>query len=356
MRLLMIAFVMDESHGTMGWQVHVAKQLAARVEHVTVIASQVGRVTDLPDNLEIITPPVRPLKVPHRLGGRWAFNWHVHKLCKEKKIDGVFIHMAMEWAFLLRPTFAKLKIPTVMWYAHGTVTNRLRLAVKCVDRVVTSTPEGCRIDSDKIRVIGQGIDTDVFKPRENVNPVEILSVGRVSPRKNVDKMVPAAQLLRDEYGMSDLKIRVVGPLMSMEDVSYDHSVRDSIWRQGVEDHIQIDGFIPKERLPELYDNTFLHLNLSKTGSMDKTVMEALACGCPVLTCNEAFFDILKDYPEFILEEITPELVAKKIAYIKENYDKYDPQKLRELVMKKHSLDTYADRVLAVLDEVVKQED
>ena len=35
-------------------------------------------------------------------------------------------------------------------------------------------------------------------------------------------------------------------------------------------------------LPAIYGSAFLHLNLSQTGSMDKTILESLACGCPTL--------------------------------------------------------------------------
>jgi glycosyltransferase involved in cell wall biosynthesis len=40
--------------------------------------------------------------------------------------------------------------------------------------------------------------------------------------------------------------------------------------------------------------------MSHTGSLDKVVLEAMACEVPVLTCNEAFKDIFGDYTKKLL--------------------------------------------------------
>ncbi len=341
---------MDEAHGALAWQTGVARALAKKVDHLLVLSSTVGRLSTLPANTEVITPPVRPLGIPHRFGGRFAFNKHVFELCRERRIDAVVIHMAMEWAYILSPTFRFLRLPVVMWYAHGTVSQRLRLAIRCVDRVITSTPGGCRIRSEKIRVIGQAIDTDHFRVPQDRSLQNVVYVGRISPRKRIDLLYGTSKALTDANGLPEIPFHVVGPLLSLEDLHYAHSLQDTIWREQQEGNFRMMGFVPYARLPELYESAFLHLNVSETGSMDKTVMEGLSAGCPVLTSNPAFIDTLQDYPEFIARDDRPEAIAEQIRHIYERRRDYDPLRLRALVDGRHDMNSYADRVLNVVRE------
>ncbi len=357
MRLLLITFVLDETHPTLAWQVHVVRELAKKVENLFVLTSRVGEVGMLPPNVEIIVPPVRPLGIPHRLGGRWAFNFDMYRYCKENSIDSVFVHMAMEWAYILYPSFNLLKLPVVMWYAHGSVTRRLRVAIKCVDRVVTSTPEGCRVDDEKIRVIGQAINSAHFNVKNRQLQSNILYVGRISERKRVTLLYQVyKELHRNEDEINNLSFDIAGSPLNEQDLSYDSSLRATIWRDGAENSFRMLGLIPYKRIPDLYETAFLHINVSETGSMDKTVMEALASGCPVLTSNAAFFELLKDYPEFLIDDDRPEAIAEKVQDIYQRRKQYEPGKLRSLVLQGHDLNTYADRVLSTFQafECAKQ--
>ena len=45
---------------------------------------------------------------------------------------------------------------------------------------------------------------------------------------------------------------------------------------------------------EFYQSGDLFVNLSDTGSLDKAVLEAMACGLKILTSNEAFKSVLKE--------------------------------------------------------------
>ncbi|MDZ7841068.1 MAG: glycosyltransferase family 4 protein [Gammaproteobacteria bacterium] len=331
---------------------HVARSLAANVEHLTVLAPRTGDLTSVPENMDIVTVPQRPCGIPHRFGGRWAFNLGVYQLCRDRRIDAVFVHMAKDWTYILHPTFRLLGIPVVLWYAHGTVSLRLRAAVRCADRVITSTPEGCRIDDERIRIIGQAIDTERFSPPELRRLQTALYVGRISRRKRVDLIYDAAVELRRLLPEDDApEFVLAGGPRGMEDLEYDHDLRNRLWRDRMDSRVRMLGYVPFERIPDLYQDAFVHINVSDTGSMDKSVMEALAAGCPVLTSNRAFRDTLRSYPEFIIRDVRPAAIAEQILEIYRRRRDYDPSALRALVLDRHSLDTYASRVLEVISEV-----
>lgn len=321
------------------------------METLTVITSQVGKDEWFPDNTEIVVPPIRPLGVPQRFGGRWLFGLDVYRLCRKRGIDAVFIHMAKDWAYQLKPAFALLRIPVVLWYAHGSVTLRLRLAALCAERIVTSTTDGCRLSSSKINVIGQAIDTDSFIPRDAEELDTVLYIGRISQRKRVALIYDVAKVLaatKNPCGVT--RTCIVGSARTLHDLRYEYELRSRIWRERMEGSVEMAGHVPHDRLPEFYSRAFVHLNVSETGSMDKSVMESLAAGCPVLTSNPAFKEILREYPEFMITDERPNAIAEQITHIHERRGEYDPWRLRNLVFGRHSLDTYAERILQVIQE------
>ncbi|MGA1844464.1 MAG: glycosyltransferase family 4 protein [bacterium] len=350
MNLLLVNFVTDELHGVLAWQARVVKELAARCSALVVFTSRVGTF-DTPSNVSIYQVPRRPIGVPHRFGGRWLLNWSVCRLCRRHRIDAVFIHMDMEWSYRLYPCFALLGLPVVVWYAHGTVSRRLRWAVRCADRVLTSSSEGCRIDSPKVRVIGQGVDTSLFRIPVQRDPQDILYVGRISPRKRVDLLVRTMEAIRTRDRLRGCRLKIAGPMLTMEDVDYGQGISAFIWERGIQSDVDMVGYVPLEYVPRLYRTAFLHLNVSRTNSMDKTVLEALSSGCPVLTTNPAFRDLLTGYPEFFMQEDRPEAIAERVEYIYGRRDQYDPVALRGLVKGRHDLHSYAVRVIENLQEV-----
>jgi glycosyltransferase involved in cell wall biosynthesis len=352
--LLVFVYTLDPAHGALAWQYDVVRKLAGEIDNVTVIAETVApNLPDVPSNMRIIPLPKRPLHIPQRLGGRIAFNVTVNKLLKKEHFDAVFLHMASDWAWRLAPAFKANKVPVLFWYAHGTVTNKLRLSAKLADRIVTSTPEGCRLNSPKVKVIGQAINWQHFTIPQHRDLSSIVYVGRISQRKHIDKSLDVLQALKG--GILDrVPFHVYGPLLNMADVSYDQSLRKTVWDKGLQDQVDLQGYVPYAHMPSLYSTPFLHLSFSETGSMDKTVMEALACGCPVLTGNPAFKDVLAPYPEFVIKDARAEAVAEQVKHIHARRRDYDPQALRALV-EPHALDTYADRILAQIEDMVRND-
>ena len=218
----------------------------------------------------------------------------------------------------------------------------LRLAHRVADRVVTSTPDGFRLPSQKLDVIGQGVDTELFVPPPGpVDGNTVVYVGRVSRRKRVHLLVEVMAALRD----TPLRLEVVGPLLTRDDHAYVQEVTGLIHDRGLDDTVRLVGPLPQRETPALYRDAFLHLNLSETGSMDKSVLEALACGCPALTSNPAFGSLLADFPELVVHDDRPAAVAEQVAQVHERRRCYERVALRALVEGTHDVDAYADRIV-----------
>jgi len=107
--------------------------------------------------------------------------------------------------------------------------------------------------------------------------------------------------------------------------------------------------VPHDRIAEVYGNAEAFVNLSQTGSVDKAVLEAMACGCVAVTSNEAFFKMLQGYSQICLVARNSRELAERILWLK----KLEPadravitEKLRAIVVKDHSLDNLAATIVA----------
>ena len=351
MRVAIINFEMSEASGVLAWQASIAREIAAQVEHVLVLTDELDESLLLPSNMVVEVLPRRPLGIPRRAGSGWLLNARIFRLMRGHKIDACFIHMAHEWSYRFAPALKALRIPVLMWYAHGHVPFKLRLSTSCATKIVTSTREGFRLSTEKLKIIGQAIDTDLFRPFDGNYGDDIIYVGRVSPRKRIDLLVDAMERVREHAPDLRIRLRIVGPVLTHADIAYDHRIRSRIWGTGLQDWVSLEGFVPQRHTPDFYRTAFLHLNLSETGSMDKTVMEALACGCPVITSNPAFRDILCGHPEFLLDSTDADTVAQRILFLRERRPEYSRSSLRELVIGRHDMTSYVKKIVTELSEL-----
>ncbi len=354
MRLLLINFSMDPASGALAWQPRIARALAARLERVVVLSENVN-AQSVPSNLR-----VEALPAFYESRMRWwrelaGFNRWLVGLIKEEKIDACFIHMAHPWAYRLAPGLKITRTPVLMWYAHGSVTQGLRLAHALVDRVVTSTPEGFRIPSKKVRIIGQGVDTDLFQPpAERCIAPNLIHVGRISPRKRIDLLICMMAELALKAPQIPFRLQLVGPTLTEEDRDYQEKMRGLAGTLGVSERIEWVGAVDQTRLPELFRGSNMQINLSETGSMDKTVLEGLACGVPVLTANVAFNEFFSDRPEYFLQITHPGMVADQVLqlHLKITDGVADSmQDLRKLVVGTHDMDAYLKKIIIQLREI-----
>jgi glycosyltransferase involved in cell wall biosynthesis len=352
LRLLVVNFQMDERSPVLAWQQAVARELARRCAHVTVLTEHVGEMRPAP-NLEVKAVPKAFCRAPLRwVGAKWLAALPIAELARRGSFDACFVHMSHEWVGRLWPFLAPCGVPIALWYAHGSVGWKLRLSHLLADRVVTSSPEGFRLPSTKAVTLGQAIDTDVHRPLPPELPRnDVLCVGRIAPRKRVDLVVESFAELCALRPAAPFRLRLVGPTLP-GDRAYADRVRRRIAELGLAERVVWTGPLPSEAIPPLYRSAFAHLSVSRTGSMDKTVLEALACGCPVLTGSEAFRALFAAHPDLILTDEDPRAIARRLLGLRDRGGP-EPQALRELVVGRHDLDGWIGRVLEQLGSLAE---
>lgn len=147
-----------------------------------------------------------------------------------------------------------------------------------------------RFDAKKIFVVHSAIDPR-FKPitdesrlsniRNKYNLPEryILFVGNLYPGKNFRNIVKAFKRIKNEIGFP-VKLVSVGSLRW----KYEKDFRE-IEVLGLKNDILFTGWIEQEELPALYHLADLFLFPSLYEGFGIPIVEAMACGCPVVTSD-----------------------------------------------------------------------
>ncbi|MFZ5918893.1 MAG: glycosyltransferase family 4 protein [Chloroflexota bacterium] len=352
----MITQKVDLDDDVLGFTHAWVKGLAERVMHLYVLALEVRR-HELCDNVTLYS--MGKEQGAGRLRRFVNFNQVVAPLLLRRQVDVVFVHMVPLYA-ILTALWAKLgRVPTVLWYAHGHVSRTLRIAHRLVERVVSSTPEGFRLPSQKLELVGQGIDTGCFKPMERSGPERpftVLSVGRLSPVKDYETLILAADILIHQQGHNDMRFVVVGGAGTAEQKEYAHHLQKLAREHRLEAHVALVGSVPHTRVVQYYRQADVFVSTSRTGSLDKAALEAMACGLPVLACNEALAEMLKSItPKVVFEAGNAQQLSEKVAdqlRLSAASRRSQGLGLRAVVERKHGLNGLVDRLVRVFEELV----
>jgi glycosyltransferase involved in cell wall biosynthesis len=133
------------------------------------------------------------------------------------------------------------------------------------------------IKKEKIVVIYNGIDHNVFYPKERKKEREfkIGFVGALVKQKNAFGVVRAFAKLKNR---THVKLLIGG--VGREE----KKIREFIRKHKVK-NVQIVGFIPEDKLNDFYNSLDLFVFPSFYEGFGLPVLEALACGVPVITSN-----------------------------------------------------------------------
>lgn len=138
-----------------------------------------------------------------------------------------------------------------------------------------------QVSDSKIQVIYPGVDLPL-PPQgwQKATPgVEeyILFVGTIEPRKNIQGLIKAFNLLKKEYGMAH-KLIIVGMKGWMyEDIFKEYEKSD------FKSDIIFKGYAPDEELAGLYKNASAFVYPSFYEGFGFPILEAFGCGVPVVT-------------------------------------------------------------------------
>lgn len=347
MKLLIVTQAADREDTNLGAFYYWFELLAKHAVSVVIIAGRAGK-TDFPPNVEVYS--LGREKGYGKIRRLWRF-W-VFFARHFARSDAVLFHQIPEFALGASPFLIARRKASALWYAHGAVSWRLRAAERLVDYVVTSSEAGFRMPSKKVHHVGQAINTELFtlmpsRPASKKNPLRFVSVGRISPIKDYETIINAMAVLRDTWDRP-WTLTLVGNPITPGDFAYAEKIKAFVREKNLESHIEFLGDRHYSEIPGILREHDIFLNASRTGSLDKAVLEAMACGLSVLTSNDAYRAILP--PQYFIARPSAEEFAARIKTLSK--EKRPVAALRDIVLRDHALDRMTETLARLLAKPV----
>jgi glycosyltransferase involved in cell wall biosynthesis len=224
-----------------------------------------------------------------------------------------------------------------LWYMHGSISNTLRIAEKFSQYIFTGSPESFRLESKKVFITGHGIDTVLFTPLEVSKDIDLITVGRLSESKNLFKTVDILKEIRKKI---DVSLTIVGTSVTEKEKNYEQDLFEHIKKQGLKGEVNFAGRVSQFELPALLNRAKVFVTTAQNGSLDKAILEAMACGLLVISMAPGSVSLplgiaqTNNTADFITQL---ECVLKSGVFIKKEYVGF--------VKKNHSIQTLIPKIL-----------
>lgn len=176
------------------------------------------------------------------------------------------------------------------------------------------------VSPEKIRVVYNGV-SPCYKPVENPFLLEqvaskhhlparfLLFVGLISPRKNIKGILNAFSILKKTY-------RIPHRLVIVGEKGWRYQADLSLVKKlGLEEDIIFTGYVDDKDLPAIYSLADVFIFPSLYEGFGLPVMEAMACGTPVVTSNASALAEVVGTSGVLINPHIPEEIAYKVNLI-----------------------------------------
>jgi len=326
-RLVFLTQSVDPDHPVLAATIPKIHALAARVSEVVVLA-QSGDGHALPSNVEVHTFGAASRL---RRGSRFG-----RELVRALPADAVIAHMIPAYVVLAAPLVRPRRIPLVLWYTHWKASPTLRIAEKLATAIASVDRRSFPLESAKVRPIGHGIDVNEFAcaDRDSRAGLRAIVLGRYSPAKGIDTILRA---VRQTEGV---EVELHGAALN----TLEQKHRRELERLG----FALGDAVPRRELPDLFARADVLVNNMEAGAPDKVVYEAAAACLPVLASNPVFDELFSGFP-LSFERESPDSLAERLRWFAglSTAERAEiGRTLRERVAQRHSVETWADGILA----------
>ena len=314
----------------------ISAKLIERGHEVTVItrSSSLRSQTDHIDGIDVFRAPFIPV---------YPFYIHVHgifinRIFKrlESKFDIVHLHtplvpliktslpivttvhtpMLTDTRFIdvdnLRARIERLMGRFVSYPIELKLLKRADMITTVANSVVQEL-KAYGLDSNEVRVIENGVDEKIFTPAKNTAESRyILYTGRLGYRKGLFDLVECGKYICERY--SDISFVIPGKGLLRG------KLLERVKEQGLEGRFKFLGFVEKEELIRLYQNATVYVMPSHYESGPITLLEAMACGAPVISTPVGIAPqlIKNDENGLLVSTNAPEKMAEAVGRLLED--------------------------------------
>jgi glycosyltransferase involved in cell wall biosynthesis len=345
MKLLICTQTVDKTDSNLGFFHRWIEEFAKHCEQVIVVCLRKGEY-EFPNNVRVLS--LGKEEGSSRLARIIKFYSYI--IGNRSYYDSVFVHMNAEYAVLGGWLWKKWGKKIGLWYAHKSVTPALRFAMQFIDVVYTVGPESFRLKTDKLKVMGHGIDTESFKPnmREASIETRFITIGRIAGSKHLIEMLEVFDVLHARG--ESFTFTIVGEPVTQEEERYALRLKQEVSKRPYHAKVIMRGGLLHDNLPQVLNLHDIFLNFATTGNMDKAALEALSCGIPVIATNDSFKNLLHPFDLFVAST-HPTIIADAVEKIVSRGDKDKSAlaaTLRNKIVADHALSHLIPRITELL--------
>jgi glycosyltransferase involved in cell wall biosynthesis len=347
MRLLILTQVIDQKDPALGFFHRWVEEFAHAVTSVEVLCLREGMHT-LPSNVRVWS--LGKEQGVGRIG--YILRFYGFIWAHRNDYDAVFIHMNSEYLVLGGVLWRALGKKTLLWHTHKSMNLIHRIGEKLVDVVATASPESYRLASRKLHVLGHGIDTDAFVPGgpHEDDIFQVLTTGRIARVKGLDILIEGVAGLVKKGVPTELLI--IGGPVTKDDEVYLEELKKRVTEHSLDASVRFVGSVSHEEILPYLKRADAFVNCSRTGSLDKAVLEAMAVGLPVITSNDGLTSALGASADTLMfRPGDSEGLIGRLSHIaalpKDEHDALS-KGLRTIVVEHHSLQRLVPRMVELI--------
>jgi glycosyltransferase involved in cell wall biosynthesis len=304
-----------------------------------------------------------------------ALVWQTARLIRRLHPDVVHAHWILPQglALLIASTFVR-RLPPFLLTSHGGDLFGLRCkfatwlkravlrradAISVVSRPMAGIAESLGADPQRLTVIPMGVDfQELFTPGPEAarRPGEILFVGRLVEKKGLRYLIEALPRIVGSVAHAHLTIAGYGP--------EEPALRRLANELGVTGRVTFLGALPQHALPSLYRRAtvfvapFVRAESGDQEGLPVALMEAAACGCPIVAGNLPALDDLFGETN-AGQRVLPndvEALARAVIAVFERPNEFSRRaaSLRVWLVERLDWDAVARRYKAFLDSLVSR--
>jgi len=237
-----------------------------------------------------------------------------------------------------------------IWAAHQSA------AEIAISRAVRESIESYTGDLQHLTVIPDGVDASVFRlpeAGEKRARDQILFVGAIRPVKGVDILLQALRVLARRGRKVNLLL--IGEAYYGRYRQEESRLRKLSAELNLQDRVTFAGKQPFAELVRQMQRSAALILPSRAESLGMVLVEALACGTPVVAtrCGGPE-DIVNEQVGILVPPEDPEALANGIEHVLDHQGDYDPVKLRAHALENFGLESVGARLADVYHKAMLQ--
>ena len=217
--------------------------------------------------------------------------------------------------------------------------------------------EKLNIPEKRMAMIYNGYN-EWFKPLRDVadryqsyieKPGYFFFLGNTDPKKNTERTLIAYSKYLEQ---STIKRKL---LMADLDKTYLDSIIERNHIENIREQIVMPGYIVNSDLPYIYNSAFAFLYTSLRESFGIPLLEAMACGTPVITSNTSSMPEIGGNEAILINPENPEEITNKMLQLETDEAFYQAQK--EIGLKRAQMFSWrktAEQLLKLYETVYKE--